>query len=141
MKVRLVVLFVMLLLLPLGLALWLGVRSVQDGQASAVTQARTVWAGPLDELRGRVAAWVQRMEERLRTAGLQDPLVRTSFVIDGGAVTSPPRYRPDGSPEPFFKRTEGLWDQRFWERSIGTSPALAPHSRERATLNSWRRGV
>ena len=97
MKVRLVVLFVMLLLLPLGLALWLGVRSVQDGQASAVTQARTVWAGPLDELRGRVAAWVQRMEERLRTAGPQDPLVRTSFVIDGGAVTSPPRYRPGPS--------------------------------------------
>jgi signal transduction histidine kinase len=116
-KARLVVLFVALLLLPLGLALWLGVRSVQDGQASAVTQARTVWAGPLNDLRSRVAAWVQRMEERLRTAPAGDPLARTVFVIDGGAVASPPRYRPDGSPEPFFSRTEGLWDLKFWERS------------------------
>jgi signal transduction histidine kinase len=125
-KARLVALFAALLVLPLGLALWLGIRSVQDGQASAVTQARTVWAGPLGDLRARVSAWSRRMEERLRAAGT-DPLVRTAFTIEEGTVTSPPRYRADGSVEPFFIRTEGLWDGRFWEHgpAEGVPPPTA----------------
>jgi len=124
-KARLVALFLTLLLLPLGLALWLGVRSVQDGQASAQTQARTMWSGPVQDLRSRVSAFVQGVEERLRTATAEDPLVKTLFVIQDGAVIAPVRYLPDGSRDPFFDRTSGLWDQRFWDRGA-TEGALAP---------------
>jgi len=124
MKARLVALFLALLLLPLGLALWLGVRSLQDGQSSAQTQARAVWSGPVQDLRNRVGAFVQGVEERLRAAGVQDPLVKTFFLVRDGVVVEPTRYRA-GAPDPFFDRTAGLWDQRFWDRG-GTEGALAP---------------
>jgi signal transduction histidine kinase len=116
-KTRLVALFLALLLLPLGLALWLGIRSVQDGQSSAQTQARAVWSGPLGDLRGSVAAFVQGVEEAVRRGGPgDDALVKTAFTLRAGVVTDPPRYRADGTADPFFDRTAGLWEQRFWER-------------------------
>lgn len=124
MKSRLVALFLGLLLLPLGLALWLGIRSLQDGQASAQTQARTVWSGPLQDLRNRVGAFVQTTEENLRLDGVEDPVVRTRFEVRNGAVVQPSRYR-DGTADPFFERTSGLWDQKFWERGAGEA-SLAP---------------
>jgi signal transduction histidine kinase len=125
MKARLVALFLALLLLPLGLALWLGVRSVQDGQASAQTQARTVWSGPLNELRSRVEAFVQGWEEAFRRPVPNTAVVRTVFQVQDGTVTAPLRYHADGSAEPFFDRTAGLWEQKFWERGA-TEGSLAP---------------
>ena len=125
MKARLVALFLALLLLPLGLALWLGVRSVQDGQASAQTQVRAVWTGPLNDLRSRVEAFVQGWEEEFRKPAPQTLLVKTVFQLQNGVVTQPSKYLADGSPEPFFDRTAGLWDQKFWERGAAEG-SLAP---------------
>lgn len=116
MKARLVALLLGLLLLPLGLALWLGLRSLQDDQASALVQARAVWGGVFQDLRGRVGLLAQGVEEDLRAGRAEEVLVRTSFLIEEGEVVSPARYQPDGSPEPFFDRTATLWERRFWER-------------------------
>lgn len=115
MRNRLVALFLGLLLLPLGLALWLGIRSLQDGQAAALTQARAVWSAPVRDLRDRVRTYVQGWEEDFRAGRGGEALVRTPFRMEAGSVVSPPAYRADGTPEPFFVRTAGLWDRRFWE--------------------------
>jgi signal transduction histidine kinase len=57
--------------------------------------------------------------------GVDDPVVRTRFTLRDGVVVEPARYRQDGMPEPFFERTNGLWDQRFWDRGTAEG-SVAP---------------
>lgn len=126
MKPRLVALFLLIVVLPIGVLAALAFRIARDEREMVEHRLQSVMAGALDDVRGAVARLMaQRFRETgdalrlpsldpqaLRDAGRRNLAIRQVFVLDGkGRLAFPTTAIPlRPSEEQFLERTRGVWE-------------------------------
>lgn len=135
MKPRLVIIFLLIVITPLVLLAWVGVRAAKDEQRLVSERFRVVFEGQLADVETLIGKTVGEVERSLYsvsgkrvdgTDGLRDlvrgnRLVRQIFVRDpDGAFNHPPDWELRTEQElEFFDRTRSIWESgvRFGVRT------------------------
>ena len=146
MKPRLVIIFLLIVLLPMALMLWLGVRVVRNEQEMLKQRFRDVLMGRLDD----TTAVMQRlMEEReremlrltelrafdapsMRKIVRENPRVLQVFLLDprGNRIHPPPDGPLCTSEREFLQRAGQVWKDKqvFYRQPEGSAPPSQPQA-------------
>jgi signal transduction histidine kinase len=126
MKKSLIVLFVSILIIPLGLAFLLGLGSLRDSQDATLNRYRTFLESRLIAIREEIdkltLSWdnqfleltskSNRTPEALREQARQNPLIRQAFQLDpGGELVFPVGETASNQELAFLERTASLWER------------------------------
>jgi signal transduction histidine kinase len=126
MKKRLIVLFVSILIIPLGLAFLLGLGSLRDAQDATLNRYRTFLESRLGAIREEIdkltldwdnqflelTAGTDRSVDALREQSRQNPLVRQAFLLDPqGDLLFPDGEIASNQELAFLERTASLWER------------------------------
>jgi signal transduction histidine kinase len=125
MKPKLNAILLLMVLIPLGLMVWLGLRIARGEQERVQARFEKVLAGRLSDINAGVARFVEQRERallklthlpshdsaRLRKLAREDPFVRQVFVLgaDGAFVYPGPVGELTDKERSFFVRTSSLW--------------------------------
>lgn len=121
-------LFWLIVLVPLALAAWLGVKVARDDRALEKHELERLLEGRLVDVRSRAGQAVARLErelltglanapaevEGLRELGRETPLARQIFVLGADGQLVFPARTADASKQEleFLARTEAIWSGR-----------------------------
>jgi signal transduction histidine kinase len=142
-KPKLIVVFLVLVLAPLGALGWLGLRTATSEREVVRHRFDELLAGKLADVDGTIAKLIEKRERELteitdleafdaasiRSLVRDQRLVRQVFVIDAeGKLVHPPREEPrNEAEEGFLDRTRHIWESResFFRPADPTSDAGA----------------
>jgi len=125
MKPRLNAILLLMVLIPLGLMVWLGLRIARGEQERVQARFEKVLAGRLSDINAGIARFIEQRERallklahlpshdsgRLRRLARENPFVRQVFVLgaDGTFVYPGPVGELTDKERSFFVRTSSLW--------------------------------
>ncbi len=125
MKTRLIIVFLFIVLLPLGLLTWLGIFVARGESQQLESQVRELLTGQLREVEGRLARFMESRErqlteltgqapddpEALRKRARDIPWIRQIFICDADGSLSYPSPLADLSTreQAFLERTQEVW--------------------------------
>ena len=134
MRPRLVIVFMLLVLTPLGLLAWLGVKSAKDERRHVAERFRQVFDGQLADIEQIIGKKVGELErqlhatsdigiltaENIRAIIRKERLARQIFVIGNDGVFLHPLNSEKSTRQEreFFERTRSIWESgiRFGQR-------------------------
>lgn len=135
MRPRLVIIFMLLVLTPLGLLTWLGVKSAKNERHHVAERFRQVFDGQLADIEQIIGKKVGELErqlhatsdiriptaENIRSIIRRERLARQIFVIDNDGVFLHPLNSKESTRQEreFFERTRSIWNSgaRFGQRN------------------------
>ncbi|HIG83272.1 MAG TPA: HAMP domain-containing histidine kinase [Verrucomicrobia bacterium] len=142
MRPRLVIIFMLLVLTPLGLLAWLGVKSAKDERHHVAERFRQVFDGQLADIEQIIGKKVGELErqlhatsdiriptaENIRSIIRRERLARQIFVIGTDGVFLHPLNSEESTRQEreFFERTRSIWDSgaRFGQRDAESNGQL-----------------
>ena len=134
MRPRLVIVFLLLVLTPLALLAWLGVKSAKDERRQVSERFRQVFDGQLADIETLIGKSIGELErqlyatsdiriltaENIREIIRRERLARQIFIVgdDGGFLHPLISEKSTRQEREFFERTRSIWDSgvRFGER-------------------------
>ena len=142
MRPRLVIIFMLLVLTPLGLLTWLGVKSAKNERHHVAERFRQVFDGQLADIEQIIGKKVGELErqlhatsdiriptaENIRSIIRRERLARQIFVIDNDGVFLHPLNSKESTRQEreFFERTRSIWNSgaRFGQRNAESKGQL-----------------
>lgn len=157
MKPKLVAILLLIVLVPLILLTWIGIRFAREEQEIVQHRIRQLLLGRLRDTEQLITSLVQERERELLrlTEGVslspsdvrelvrRSPIVRQVFVLQpDGERLHPPRGGPlSTSEQEFLQRSSQIWRDRhvFYQQAESTSPARSsmPERRSTPQTHGW----
>lgn len=140
MRPKLIAIFLLIVFLPLGLLVWLGVRVVKDERENVERRFQGLLKSKLGDIRNNIAKLVERRRrslmknpklspdnlKALRRQVWRNPIIGGIFVLDrkGKRLYPPPLGPLNDSDREFLVRAGQIWrDRHHFYRPSETQPA------------------